>query len=226
MPYSPILSILTATFEISSAILGFFFKGRRAVRFSAAILLLLLASYQIIEAVMCLDPSRFVELARPAFMTVLWLPATGLLLLTFLAPVLHRFLKIYTGIFFTLALGIFVWQLIDKTPVGTSVCLVVFARYNDAMPRLLSLVYGIYYQLGLLSMLTFSALGVVKTADEFARWQIGQLLFGCLAFIIPAMLVTLLFPITEGAYASILCHLALLLAIFIVRILWSEKKKH
>lgn len=225
MPYTPILSIIIATFEIAAAVFGFVSKGRRNVRYSAGAVLLFLASYQIIEAVMCTDPTRFSGLARPAFMTVLWLPATGLLLLTFLAPTLRRFMKVYTGIFYALALGIFIWQILDQTPVGTSVCLVVFARYNGVMPRALTLTYGIYYQLGLLSMLVLSAVGVVKTADHFARKQIGQLLFGCLAFIIPAMMVTLLIPLTEGAYASILCHMALFLAIFIARILWLENKK-
>ncbi len=226
MDYSPILSIVTAVLEISAAAWALLSKGRRSVRYSAAAVLFFLASYQIMEASICADPVRFTRLVRPAFMTVLWLPATGLLLLTFLAPTLRRFMKIYTGIFYALALGIFIWQFVDQTPVGTSVCLVVFARYNNVMPRALTLAYGIYYQLGLLSMLVLSAVGVVKTADAFARKQIGQLLFGCLIFIIPAMMVTRLIPLTEGAYASILCHMAILLAVFIFSILWLENKKN
>lgn len=224
MSYSPLLSIFTAAFEIAAAIFGFLSKGRRSVRYTAATVLLLLAAYQLFEAVICADPARFTGLVRPAFMTVLWLPATGLLLLTFLTPSLRRFMKVYTGVFYGFALGLFIWQLIDQSPVGTSVCLVVFARYNGVMPRLLTLAYGIYYQAGLLSMLSLSAICLMKTTNAFSRKQVGQLLFGCLAFIIPALMVTILLPVAEGAYASILCHMALLLAIFIIRILWMEQK--
>jgi hypothetical protein len=225
MPYSPILSIFTASFEIVAAIFGFLSKGRRSIRYTAAFVLLFLATYQLFEAIICANPTSFTWLVRPAFMTVLWLPATGLLLLMFLTPALRRFMKVYTGIFYGLALGLFIWQLIDKTPVGSSVCLVVFARYNGVMPHALTLAYGVYYQLGLLSMLAISAICLMKTTDAFARRQVGQLLFGCLVFIIPALMVTILLPVAEGAYASILCHMALLLAIFIVRILWMENKK-
>ena len=224
MAYSPILSIITATFEIAAAIFASFCKGRRNVRYSAAAVLLFLSAYQIIETVLCVDPVRFAGLSRPAFMTVLWLPATGLLLLSSISPSLHRFMKTYTGIFYGLAFGLFVWQILDQTPVGTSVCLVVFAKYNNVMPKLLTLIYGIYYQLGLLSMLVLSAICLMQCQEELARKQVGQLLIGCLAFIVPALMVTILIPATEGAYASILCHLALFLAIFIVRILWLENK--
>ncbi len=224
MDYSPILSIVTATLEISAAFWAFFARGRRSVRFSAGALLLFLASYQVIEAVICRDPARFTTLARVAFMVVLWLPATGLLLLTFLAPALRRFLRMYTALFYLAALGLLIWMLVDKTPIGVSVCLVVFARYSGVMPYVLTWVYGVYYQLGLLSMLLVSAVAVIKTSDGIARKQIGQLLYGCLAFIVPAMMFVLLFPIADGAYASILCHFALLLAIFVFRILWLEHK--
>lgn len=224
MDYSPILSIITATLETGAAIWAFFARGRRSVRFSAGALLLLLAAYQVIEAVLCHDPARFTTLTRVAFMVVLWLPATGLLLITYLAPILRRFLRIYTTLFYLVALGLFIWMLIDKTPVGTSVCIVVFARFNGDMPYVLTWVYGVYYQLGLLNMLLISAIAVIKTSDAITREQIGQLLYGCLAFIVPAMMFVLLFPIADGAYASILCHFALFLAIFIFRILWLENK--
>jgi hypothetical protein len=224
MNYSPLLSIVTATFEISAAVFALYSRGRKNVRYAAAAVLLFLAAYQVIEAVMCVNPARFAWLNRPAFMTVLWLPATGLLLLTYLAPTMRGFLKPYTALFYTAALGIFAWQLIDKTPVGTSVCLVVFARYNGVMPNPMSQVYGYYYQLGLLSMLILSAVAAVKTSDDLARRQIGQVLFGCLAFIIPAMVLTIMVPSTEGAYASILCHMALFLAVYIARVLWMEHR--
>ncbi len=224
MDYSPILSIVTASLEIIAVIWALFGKGRKSIRFSAGALLLFLAAYQVIEAIICRDPARFTTLARVAFMVVLWLPATGLLLLTFLTPILRRFLRVYTTLFYLVALGLFVWMLVDRTAIGASVCLVVFARYNGVMPYVLTWVYGVYYQLGLVSMLFISGIAVIKTTDGIARKQVGQLLYGCLAFIVPAMMFVLMFPVADGAYASILCHFALFLAIFVFRILWLENK--
>jgi hypothetical protein len=224
MNYSPILSIFTATFEIAAAIWAFLGRGRKALLRVAATVLLFLAAYQIIETILCSNPEGLRVFGRIAFMVVLWLPPTGLLLLSLLAGSREKWLQIYTAVFYALALCIFIWLLVDRTPIGVSVCLVVFARYYDVIPSALNLVYCGFYQLGLINMLFFSAILAVKTDDAFQRKLIGQILFGSLAFIIPALIVVNLFPIAEGTFSSILCHFALLLAIFIVRLIWLEKR--
>ncbi len=225
MPYSPILSIVTAAVEIGFAVWAFIAPGRKKILVSAGVLLLFLAAYQIIEAVLCANPERFVGLGRVAFMVVLWLPATGLLLLTFLTPVLRKLMIVFTGIFYAAALAIFIWLLIDTTPMTTSVCLVVFARYGVVMAPTLNWVYGFYYQFGLISMLFLSAVGAVWTQDPADRKRIGQVLYGTMAFIIPTIAVVNLFDITAGAFSSILCHFAGLLALFIGRLIWLEARK-
>ncbi len=225
MPYSPILSIVTAALEISVAVWAFIARGRRKVLISAGALLLFLAAYQIIEAVLCANPASSPALGRVAFMVVLWLPATGLLLLTFLTTRLRKLFAVWTGLFYAAALVIFIWLLIDKTPFTTSVCLVVFARYGVVMAPALNWVYGFYYQFGLISMLFLSAIGTAWAQDATERQRIGQVLYGTMAFIIPTIAVVNLFDITAGAFSSILCHFALLLAIFIARLIWLEGKK-
>jgi len=135
---------------------------------------------------------------------VIWLPPTGLLLLTFLSEGRAKWLRYHTAIFYVASLAIFSWLLADSTPIGLTVCQVVFAKYHEAMLPSLNLAYGILYQLGLISMLFISSVLTVKTGDLFQRKLIGQVLYGCLAFIIPTLVVINVFPITEGAFASIL----------------------
>ena len=221
--YSPILSIATAAIEISAAIWAFFVRGRKSIRFTASALLFFLAAYQVIEAVMCSNPAGFTLLGRIAFLVVLWLPPTGLLLLAYMDP--SRLNRWFAWIGYALAFGIFIWMVVDQHPIGVSVCLVVFARYYDVVPRLLSVIYGGYYQAGLLSILFLSAISTAKTREAFQRKQNAQLLFGSLAFIVPAMIVVNVFDLAKGALSSILCHFALLLALFIIRLLWLEHKK-
>lgn len=224
MNYSPILSIFTAIFEITAGIWTLFGRGRKSILRTSAAILFLLAAYQIIEVVLCSNPEGLKVFGRIAFMVVLWLPPTGLLLLNWLAGKKATWLRIYTIVFFAVAAFIFIWLLVDRTPIGVSVCLVVFARYGDVMSLSLNQVYAGFYQLGLISMLFISAILSVRTEDVVQRRLTGQLLFGCLAFMVPTLVVVNLFDITRGAFSSILCHFALFLAIFICRLIWLERK--
>lgn len=225
MNYSPILSIVTAIVEVAAGVWALTTKGRKKVLISSVAILFLLAAYQLIETLLCSNPEGLKVFGKFAFMVVLWLPPTGLLLLSLLAGLKEKWLGIYTIVFFFVAAIILAWLIADKTPIGVSVCLVVFAQYHGIMPTSLNLVYGIFYQLGLLSMLIISAILVVKFDDTLQRKLIGQVLYGCLAFIFPALVVVNVFPIARGSFASILCHFALLLAIFIFRLIWLEQKQ-
>jgi len=68
MDYSPILSIVTATLEIAAAIWALLAKGRKKILHTTAVILLLLAAYQIIEAVLCSNPEGLRTFGRIAFM--------------------------------------------------------------------------------------------------------------------------------------------------------------
>ena len=51
-----------------------------------------------------------------------------------------------------------------------------------------------------------------------------QLLIGSLAFIFPSLITSWGFRIPEVAFASIMCHYALLLAVFLARLLYLERR--
>lgn len=75
-----------------------------------------------------------------------------------------------------------------------------------------------------MSMLLLSAYGVINSKDDLQRKLLGQILLGSMAFIIPAMITVIVVPATNGALPSIMCHYALLLAIFISRLVYLEHK--
>ncbi len=72
-------------------------------------------------------------------------------------------------------------------------------------------------------MLFLSAHGVIICKDHEQRLLLGQMLMGSLAFIIPSLITVIAIPYTKGALPSVMCHYALLLAIFITRLLYLER---
>jgi hypothetical protein len=161
-------------------------------------------------------------LPRLALIVVAWLPPCGLLLLAYLYPKKNLAVLGFARFMFVFALIITVWIFLDKEFVSDSVCTIVFARYTNPMPRYL--IYGGYYQLGLLGMLFLSANGIIHCEDYTQRMLLGQLLMGSLAFIVPSLVLVIAFSATDSALASIMCHFALLLAVFLTRLLYLERR--
>jgi len=113
------------------------------------------------------------------------------------------------------------WILKDATFITDTVCKLVFAEYSNLMPQFK--LYSAYYQLGLWGMLFISAIGVINSKDSLGRRKLGQVLLGTMAFVLPAMLFVIAFEPAKGALSSIMCHFALLLAVFLTRLLYIEK---
>jgi len=111
----------------------------------------------------------------------------------------------------------------DPHFVTTSVCLIVFARYTNPTP--LYHTYGLFYQSGLFGLLTLSALGVIAADDRRQRLLLGQLLLGSIAFIFPSLVTVAVLPIADNALPSIMCHFALLLALFLIRLVTIERRE-
>ena len=223
MNYSPILSIITALFEISVAVWALLGAGRKKIIYTGSAILLLLAAYQILEVVICTVPHSSIFFSRLAFIVITWLPPAGILLILLLFPIKTKTIYWFTGLMFTLALLISIWLLIDKNFVTKSVCTVIFARYSNPMPQFI--IYGGFYHLGMLGMLFLSAYGVMICKDHKPRLLLGQILLGSLAFILPSLITVIAVPYTRGALPSIMCHYALLLAIFITRLLYLERRQ-
>ncbi|MBM3151446.1 MAG: hypothetical protein FJZ96_04455 [Chloroflexi bacterium] len=222
--YNPILSIATATLEIAAAGWAFHGPGRKPVVRTAAAILLFLAGYQVVEAILCtglLNDSGSL-LPRLAFMVVAWLPPTGLLLVARLYPTQTRNIHRFAYAMYLFCLALVIGIAIEPTFVTASVCLVVFARYANPTP--LYGLYGIFYQSGLMSMLLLSAYGVTVCDDRRQRLLLGQVLLGSIAFVFPALVTVAVIPVADQALPSIMCHYALLLALFLVRLIVIERK--
>jgi hypothetical protein len=223
MNYNPILSIATATLEVGAAVWALRGPGRKPIIYTVSSILFFLAGYQIVEAIFCTgSPVTLAFLPRLAFMIVAWLPPTGLLLVARLYPTKTRTLHYYAYAMYIFC-GVLVASIaMDRAFVTATVCEIVFARYTNPTP--LYQTYGIFYQSGLMSMLLLSAYGVTICKDDHQRLLLGQVLLGSMAFIIPALVTVAVLPIAENALPSLMCHFAMLLALFLIRLVTIERR--
>lgn len=220
--YSPLLSMLTAVFEIALAMMAFKSKGRKEIRYTSIVLLFLLASYQILETIICSGLQNIRFLFSFVFMIIIWLPPTGILLIFFLWPTGKKFLLGYVFLLFVLSLFMVIWIIFSRDFVVATSCFWFFARFSNR--KIIYLFYSILYELGLLSMIFLSAYGVINSTDFKQRKLLGQILLGSISFVVFSLLTVIAIPMTKGALPSIMCHYALLLAVFIGRLLYLENK--
>ncbi len=222
MDYSPGLAIATACFEISVAVWALRGPGERSIIRTTGAILLLLAIYQIIEVSICSNVSAAGFLPQLAFIAVTWLPPLGLVLIANLYRPRSRMLYRNAYSMLAVALGIVVWIALDRGFVSVSVCTAVFARYTSAAPRFM--LYSGFYWLGLLGMILFSGYGVKTCDDCHRRRLLFQVFAGTLIFVVPSLLASYFVPPARGALPSVMCHFALLLAIFLTRLIYLERK--
>jgi hypothetical protein len=224
MNYDPLLSIGTATLEIGAAVWALRGPGRKSIIYTTSAILVFLAGYQIVEAIFCTGSAvTLAFLPRLAFMIVAWLPPTGLLLVSKLYPTQKPTLRWYAYGMYLFCAALVLGIATDKGFVSATVCEIVFARY--ANPTALYQTYGMFYQSGLLGMLLLSAYGVTISDDRRQRLLLGQVLLGSIAFIFPALVTVAVIPVANNALPSIMCHFALLLALFLIRLIWIERKE-
>jgi hypothetical protein len=223
MNYDPILSIATATLEVGAAAWALRGPGRKPIIHTVSAMMIFLAAYQIIEAIFCTgSPVTLAFLPRMAFMVVAWLPPTGLLLVAWLYPSKTRTLYYYAYAMFVFCGTLVAGIAIDKRFVSATVCEIVFAIYTNPTP--LYRTYGFFYQSGLMSMLLISAYGVTICEDNHQRLLLGQVLLGSIAFIFPSLLAVTALQVSSSALSSIMCHMALFLALFLMRLIWMEQR--
>ena len=219
--YSPILAMATAAFEILVAAWALMGGGDRALLRTTSLILFLLAGYQITEIAICADVGAAGFLPRLAFIDVTWLPALGLVLVGQIYRPCSRLLRGIGGGMLVAAAGIVLWILVDRAFASASVCSAVYARYTHAMPRFLA--YSIYYWLGLFGMVSLSAFGALRTEGGRPRRLLTQVFAGTLGFIVPSFAVSWFVPAAARALPSVLCHFALILAVFLARMIWIER---
>jgi len=222
MTYSPALGLATAAFEVAVAFWALSGRGRRDVIRIAAAILILLAGYQVAEVLICAVDPAYGLLPRAAFADVTWLPPLGLLLCSRLFAPRSRIASGAAYAMLAAAAGIMVWIALDPGFVSASVCSTVFARYSNAMPRFQ--VYAGFYWIGLLGMVAFSAYGARAAREASARRLFAELRTGSVGFIVPSLVVTWFVPTADGALPSIMCHFALVLAVFLARLIAVERR--
>jgi len=225
MEYSPILAVATAVFEVLVAGWAFatrFKPGSRGVVGTTGAILLLLAGYQLAEIAICDDVAVAGFLPRLAFLIVTPLPALGLLLIAQLRRGSSRLLSASAYGMLAATAGVVVWILFDRSFAAASVCNAVYARYAHGMPRFL--VYAGFYWIGLAGMILLSGYGAMTCRDPRRRRQLVLVFVGTTGFVALSALTSWFVPATRGALPSILCHFALLLAVFLARLVYLEGK--
>jgi len=225
MEYSPVLAMATAAFEIVVAGWALAMRGEpgaRGVLQTTSAILLLLAGYQIAEVAICADVAAAGFLPRLAFIIVTWLPPLGLVLIAQLRRPRSTSLVATASAMLAAAAGIVVWIAVDRSFASASVCTAVYARYSHAMPGFR--IYAWFYWIGLAAMVVASGYGMATCTDSHRRRQLRFVLIGTLAFVVPGLTLSWVVPPARGALPSILCHLALLLAICLAWLIRLEAK--
>ncbi|MBI9104029.1 MAG: hypothetical protein JEY99_16560 [Spirochaetales bacterium] len=218
MEYSPILALLTGSLEIGAATYFLLKIGQKKESFRVIIaILFLLAGYQILEAFNC---SRIFNgsLTRLAFADITWLPALGVYYISRqqekAAPRIISYFYLGTASVFS------IWYLFITQSLALSHCQNVIAVYTNNQP--VYLLYSIYYQSGLLMMILIPSFIRSTIEDPKRQMNLRDFQIGTLAFMIPSIGFVLYSELLAKAMPSVMCHFALLLAIFLVRILYRE----
>ena len=222
MTYSPALAIGTAIFEVSVAIWALRGPGRKPIIRTTSAILLLLAAYQIVEVLVCTRAPVYGFMPQVAFIVVTWLPPLGLLLIAQLSSTQAHVNYAISYFMLAVAFSIVVWIAFDDRFVSDSVCNIVYAKYSSPLPRFR--IYTWFYWLGLFGMVVLSALGVRNSPNSGQQRLLKSVLLGSLGFIVPGVIVTHFVAPAEGALPSILCHFALVLAIFLARLINQERR--
>ena len=219
--YSPALAVATAAFELGAAAWVLKGEGRKPVVFVTTALLLFLAAYQIVEATLCSVAPGSSFLPRLAFMVVTWLPPLGVLLVSFLLGAGARVARGFAAAMLACAVVIQFWIGFDPSFARLSVCEAVYARYSHPTPGFLA--YSGFYWTGLLGLVVFSGYGAARPRDPHNGRLARLVLTGSLAFLGPAVITVQLLPASDGALPSVMCHFAVILAVFLVRLAYLEQ---
>ena len=213
--------MVTGLLEFAAAGYTFLSSGRKRILYPVGLLFLLLAAYQFSEVAVCAHPENLL-FARIAFFDITWLPPLGLWLTYQLGFSDKKSFKTLPLAYFAAALGLVMWIFLDPNCVTKSVCQLVIARYVHLSP--FDLVYGIFYQSGLVVFIFWAAAGMVRTVDPVLKKNLANVQMGVLGFVLPSLYVRILYPEPDGILPSVMCHFALILAFFLFILVIRERR--
>lgn len=206
-------ALLTASVEVGIA--AWILRGTtdRGLRYHLAALLVLLAGYQVLETFVCAMPTEG-RLPRLAFAWIVWLPPVGVSLLVRLARPMAAWPRQLSQAYLAMA-GMWTAALLAiPGTIHLTVCDTVFARYHSD-PGLVYVAYGLFYDVGLAAIVFGGLRAVAVCTDPLRRTLMADFVTGNLAFILSALCAMLAMPQADGVAPSVLCHLALFLAVAI-----------
>ena len=220
--YSPYLALFTGFIELFAFIYFFMlFKQSESSLKSLIAILFFLSGYQLFEAFNCMFPGHSF-LVRMSFVDITMLPVLGVYFAYLSSPVESKFQRYITYVFLGSAL-FFVTFFISKSDSALMKrCQQFFATYYH--PDKVYKFYGLYYQLGMFSMLLIAVRNLIFTEDIVKRKLIGDFVMGSIVFIIPSIIITNLIPQFRGSMPSIMCHISLTMSFFIIKALAREQK--
>jgi hypothetical protein len=221
LTYSPILGLVTGGLEVAAGVYALAGPGRKTILRPAAIILFLLAGYQFSEVLVCANPQAS-AFSRLAYLIITWLPPFGLRLAVVLDERRNRVLRAANAVYFAAAAALCVWVLSDAGLITRSVCDAVVARYFLARP--FDVIYGLFYQSGLLWVVFGAGIGMALAADPVRRKHLAHLQMGVLGFMFPAIAVRILVGGPGDMLPSVMCHFALVLAASLFALILRERR--
>lgn len=224
MEYLSWVTLGTALFELGAAAWILTGPGEREIRVPAGLITLFLGGYQALEWMVCGDPSREL-LARLAWVDIAMLPPLGLLLVIGLAKPKKMLPWALGYAHLGVAAASAVAMYAIPAMVNTPVCEALWARYDFDNHSPVATIYGFIYYLGMMVMVFAAAWVLGWLKDTSRRAMLAQAQIGFLAFLLPAMIMLLSIPATADAQASVLCHWAIFLAIFLVRMMQMVRQE-
>ncbi len=219
--YSPILSILTAAFELGAAAWVLRARGRPEILRPVAAILFFLAGYQLVEVFVCRAPEDTFW-ARLAFADVVWLPPLGCLLIARLGAPVRRVWRVAVVAMYAIAAFWTVWVFVDPSFVTGTVCQAVIAMYIHPTHALEF--YGAFYHLGLWAMIVGGMRVMLRAEASIDRHHAGDAVLGTVAFIVLALMTEIVFPGARNATPSVMCHYGLMLALTLTRLAMREHR--
>lgn len=219
--YSPLLAVVTGILEFAAAVFTLRSPGRKRILLPTALILLLLAGYQFAEVAVCSSPETSL-FSRLAYFDITWLPPLSLLLLAGLVAPRSKGLTLLYAPWLVAAVLFAGWIFIGGGGPDKSVCEMVIARYSS--PRPFEVAYGLYFQSGLAVLLFGATAALGGASDPVLRKHLAGLQAGALGFILPSLAVRIAFRETEGTLPSVMCHFAIVLALFLFLIVLRERR--
>ncbi len=220
--FSPLVMVITFTVEIILAL--YIIVRYRMTKFgrTAALLLVLLATFQVAEYLICAGSPHALAWSRIGFVAITLLPLVGLYLVSQLSHKTH-FLKIgYAAAIFYIIYFIFAPKAITGAFCGGN-----YVIFNST--QVLYGFYGFYY-FGFLILGIWEALEKISAMHKptIKRKMLSWFIVGYLSFMLPMGVIFVISPDTRNALASIMCGFAiifaLILALKIVPAYHSSKK--